>query len=77
MAVLASLLLVASSKWYLAYPLLSALLCSCVCNCHPIHDHILERDLEKAQVLLEEFYRHAPVSAVSKFIRLYHTGSEN
>jgi len=35
MAVLASLLLIASSKWYLAYPLLSTLLCSCVCNCHP------------------------------------------
>ena len=24
-------------------------------------DHILERDLEKAQVLLEEFYQHAPL----------------
>jgi len=35
MAVLASLLLLATTQWYLAYPLLSALLCTCVCNCHP------------------------------------------
>ena len=35
MAVLASLLLFASTKRYLAYPLLSTLLCSCVCNCYP------------------------------------------
>ena len=61
MAVLASLLLVTSSKWYLAYPYYlhySALVCAIAIL---LGDHILERDLEKAQVLLEEFYRHAPL----------------